>query len=130
MTAIIAHKIDLELRNGNQDFLIDGYPRTVESAELFERVISKPAMVPVLDCSKEVAEARFVDRKRGDDDAAVFAKRYEEYQRLNPQICARYANVERKVSCKTPPTCVIALTTDSWTQARTKQRRMEDFVGF
>ncbi|KAK5129841.1 hypothetical protein LTR08_002778 [Meristemomyces frigidus] len=75
ITAIIAHKIRLERGHGNGHFLIDGFPRTVEVAESFEREVAKANMVLMLECSKEVAKARFVNRKRGDDDAAVFGQR-------------------------------------------------------
>ncbi|KAK5122573.1 hypothetical protein LTR85_003836 [Meristemomyces frigidus] len=91
VAAVVAHKVDQE-RSRHHVFLIDGFPRTLESAAAFERVVATPSHVLLLECPKDVAKARFVQRKRGDDDGDIFEKRYEEFQRLNGEIVARYTH--------------------------------------
>ena len=99
MAAIILHKIHVEERDyGKRPILIDGYPRTIECAELFEREVGEPVMVVMFECPKDIARARFVSRKRGNDDADFFEERYARHAALYPEICARYASVAQKVS--------------------------------
>ena len=40
IVGILAHKISLENRRGHKLIIIDGFPRTEASAELFEQVVS------------------------------------------------------------------------------------------
>lgn len=71
--------------------LLDGFPRSPESAQLADDVLGAPRKVLFFDCPREVAEARFLDRKRSADDGRdVFAFRYEEFEKLNGPILAKY----------------------------------------
>ena len=122
-TAVIAHMIGLEQQRegGKRHFLIDGYPRTVPAAVLFELDIGKPAMVVLFECPKDVAGSRFVNRQReDDDDAGMFERRYGEFERLNPEIWERYAEVGKKVSSHVESEALMQILT--WT-ARHKCRR-------
>ncbi|KAK8047825.1 hypothetical protein PG996_015889 [Apiospora saccharicola] len=77
-------------------WLIDGFPRNLETALAFEKTAStvlplpslttclgqlgKPDMVIVLECERATAEARFLKRGRESaDDKERFARRYAEY---------------------------------------------------
>ncbi|KAK4542857.1 hypothetical protein LTR36_006046 [Oleoguttula mirabilis] len=98
VAAVVAHKINKERNDGHRRFLVDSFPRNLETAEAFERRVAHPTAVLLFVCPKHVAKTRFVERMRGDDDSAIFEKRYEEYQRLNGDILARYAPVLKTLS--------------------------------
>ncbi|CAG8981305.1 hypothetical protein HYALB_00005105 [Hymenoscyphus albidus] len=60
--------------------LIDGFPRSKAQGEAFEAELVAPRLVLLFRCDKEVARKRYLDRKRGKDDNAMFEKRYHEYE--------------------------------------------------
>jgi UMP-CMP kinase len=92
IAAIVKHKIKPEMKAEQTRFLIDGYPRQVQSAELFEQHFGVPAKVFLFSCTQEKAKQRFLRRKRGADDEKVFEWRYEEFKRNNTAIISRYHN--------------------------------------
>ncbi|KAI0442819.1 P-loop containing nucleoside triphosphate hydrolase protein [Xylaria telfairii] len=61
-------------------WLIDGFPRNMETALAFEEKVSKPVKVITLECLRAIAEGRFLRRGREKiDDEKRFDKRYSEY---------------------------------------------------
>lgn len=73
--------------------LVDGFPRSLESAKLADDALGAPHKVLFFDLPREIAEARFLDRKRSADDGRdVFAMRYAEFERLNGLIIERYSD--------------------------------------
>ncbi|KAI1386384.1 P-loop containing nucleoside triphosphate hydrolase protein [Hypoxylon trugodes] len=74
---ILKHKVNTAPEDA---WLIDGFPRNIETALAFEAKVAKPVMVIVLDCSREVAMRRFLARGREtSDDEERFNRRYDEY---------------------------------------------------
>ncbi|KAI1208192.1 P-loop containing nucleoside triphosphate hydrolase protein [Annulohypoxylon truncatum] len=66
--------------DGTITWLIDGFPRNMETALAFEEKIGKPAKVIVLECTRENAQQRFLHRSREkNDNGDKFEKRYSEY---------------------------------------------------
>ena len=70
------------------------------------KVVS-PTFVINLDCPKDVAKQRFLDRARGDDSPEIFDQRYAEFHGNNPQILQRYGNIVHTV--RSIPPSLIAL---------------------
>jgi adenylate kinase family enzyme len=69
-------------------FLIDGFPRKFDQAQMFEEGIAKARRVLYFDCSEATMEARLVARGaagsgRSDDDIETIRKRF----RVNKEQC-------------------------------------------
>ncbi len=74
----------LELIDTKQEFVLDGFPRTVPQADwLLEQVhagrFSLSAVVH-LTASEDVVRSRLLDRARQDDNEDAIAKRFSEYR--------------------------------------------------
>ncbi|XP_038180762.1 adenylate kinase isoenzyme 1-like [Arvicola amphibius] len=70
-------------------FLIDGFPRELEQAKEFERIVGRaPNAVMVFDCSMETMVRRVLRRgqveHRADDSESTIRKRLETYYTLAP----------------------------------------------
>jgi len=86
----------------NPIILVDGFPRSLESAALANARWGMPRNVLFFDCPRELAEARFLNRKRSSDDSAeVFQKRYDEFERLNGEIMEMYGDIVVRVDTET-----------------------------
>ncbi|TGJ83837.1 hypothetical protein E0Z10_g4920 [Xylaria hypoxylon] len=82
LTPILKHRINStpNEEGATTVWLIDGFPRSLETAPAFEKEIGKPVKVITLECSREVAARRFLSRGREKvDDDKRFSKRYDEY---------------------------------------------------
>ncbi|KAI0838125.1 P-loop containing nucleoside triphosphate hydrolase protein [Hypoxylon sp. FL0890] len=80
--------------NKSLPLLIDGFPRNLQQAVLFEEKIGKPVKVIILQCAHDTARARFLLRKREDgDDEKRFEMRYSEYLETMKAICERYKGI-------------------------------------
>lgn len=80
----------LNLINPNQEFVLDGFPRTTVQADwLLEQVhsgrLSLTAVVN-LDASEDVVKSRLMARGRQDDTEESIAKRFEEYRTVTLPI--------------------------------------------
>jgi len=84
--------------------LVDGFPRSRESAVLADARWGAPHLVLLFHCPRELAEARFLKRERSADDSAeVFRKRYDEFERLNGEIVDMYRATLIRVDTETLP---------------------------
>ncbi|XP_010551751.1 PREDICTED: UMP-CMP kinase 3-like [Tarenaya hassleriana] len=66
--------------NGNEKFLIDGFPRNEENRAAFENVTKiEPKFVLFFDCSEEEMERRLLNRNQGrdDDNIETIRKRFK-----------------------------------------------------
>lgn len=87
---------------GNPIVLVDGFPRSLESAALANARWGVPHHVLFFDCPRELAEARFMNRKRSSDDSVeIFQRRYDEFERLNGEILKMYGDTVVRVDTKT-----------------------------
>lgn len=80
----------LNLINPNQEFVLDGFPRTTIQADwLLDQVhsgrLSLTAVVN-LDASEDVVKSRLMARGRQDDTEESIAKRFEEYRTVTLPI--------------------------------------------
>lgn len=119
MVEMLRYKLAEEKNNGCTTFVIDGFPRSDESAQEFEDKvgygrkvaanevcctnggilqIGKPSMVLLFTCPKAVAESRFLGRGREDgDDGKMFERRVAEFEVNNRLIVKRYNELAKEV---------------------------------
>jgi adenylate kinase family enzyme len=86
----------------NPIILVDGFPRSLESAAMADARWGAPQTVLFFDCPRELAEVRFLKRKRSvDDNVEIFRKRYNEFERLKGEIMEMYKDTVARVDTET-----------------------------
>lgn len=86
----------------NPIILVDGFPRTHESALLADARWGMPYSVLFFDCPRELAEARFLKRRRSADDSVeIFRTRYGQFERLHGEIMEMYSDIIARVDTTT-----------------------------
>lgn len=87
----------LELINVNDEFVLDGFPRTVTQAEwLLNQVkLGRLEMTSVfhLTASKAVVESRLKERGRQDDTKGAIKARFDEFESITKPILQHFAQV-------------------------------------
>ncbi|KAI0965118.1 P-loop containing nucleoside triphosphate hydrolase protein [Xylaria arbuscula] len=79
-------------------WLIDGFPRDMEQALAFEEKLGKPVRVIILECTRDVAQHRFLNRGRERaDDLERFNRRYDEYVENMKEIRPHYTNITQSI---------------------------------
>ena len=85
----LADKI-FHMINVNEDFILDGFPRTIEQAEWLvaqhKAGLIKISTVLHLEASEEVVATRLLERGRQDDTREAIAARFEEYRTITLPI--------------------------------------------
>ncbi|XP_062174296.1 UMP-CMP kinase 3-like isoform X2 [Alnus glutinosa] len=79
--------------NGNDKFLIDGFPRNEENRAAFEDVTKiEPAFVLFFDCSEEEMERRLLSRNQGreDDNIETIRKRFKVFLESSLPVIEHY----------------------------------------
>ncbi|KAH5488612.1 hypothetical protein HBI52_232980 [Parastagonospora nodorum] len=92
LAPILRAQIEYE-REGSRVLLIDDFPRRLDQAEPVEALVGRPIMVLFFNCPEQVAMNRFLTRKlagREKDDGEMFTKRFQEFDKLNPDIVEHY----------------------------------------
>ncbi|KAG0629406.1 hypothetical protein M758_1G101400 [Ceratodon purpureus] len=111
VTLELIKKAMTEGKKTAKGFLIDGFPRAVDQAELFEKKVGRPRLVVFLECPKAVMEERLLKRGessgRSDDNMATIIKRFNTYHRESMPVMKFYEKMEPdvvlKVSSVPPP---------------------------
>jgi adenylate kinase len=71
------------IKSGEKRFLIDGFPRALDQAEIFERDVKPAELVLYFDCPEPVMEERLLGRGktsgRSDDNADTIKKRFHTF---------------------------------------------------
>jgi adenylate kinase family enzyme len=94
--------------------LIDGFPRALDQAGMFERLICAPELVLFFDCPEDVMEARLLKRGessgRADDNAETIRKRFHTFVQQSLPVVAAYERrgLAARVSATAPPDEVYA----------------------
>nr|GMC82506.1 UMP-CMP kinase 3 [Ipomoea batatas] len=84
--------------NGNDKFLIDGFPRNEENRAAFERVTGiQPDFVLFFDCPEEEMEKRLLSRNQGreDDNIETIRKRFKVYMESSLPVIEYYKSKEK-----------------------------------
>ncbi len=91
----------LELIDTNNEFVLDGFPRTIAQANwLLDQIHKgrfKLSAVINLAASKEVVRGRLLERGRLDDTDEVIDKRFKEYQEISLPIIDHFRAEGAKV---------------------------------
>lgn len=96
------------------DILIDGFPRALDQAGMFERGIMAPEIVLFFDCPEEVMEARLLKRGetsgRADDNADTIRKRFRTFVEQSLPVVEKYEKRGKavRISATSPPDEVYA----------------------
>jgi len=97
-------------------FLVDGFPRSREQAESFERLAGQPAFVLFFDCPEDAMRSRLLERGkssgRSDDNAETIVKRFRTFQEQSLPVVLDYKarGLLREVSAVPPRDEVYATT--------------------
>ncbi|XP_024538873.1 adenylate kinase isoenzyme 5 [Selaginella moellendorffii] len=98
-------------KSERKHFLIDGFPRSVDQAQLFEKKIGKPNLVIYLECPFKVMQERLLKRGetsgRSDDNMETIKKRFETYRKESFPVVRFYEkvpNLLKTVSSAMSPT--------------------------
>jgi adenylate kinase family enzyme len=87
---------------GTSIVLVDGFPRDPKSIPLAQPKSGDPVRVLFFDCPRDLAEARFLERRRSADDSVeIFRGRYDEFERLNKPILEFYVDKVVRVGTDT-----------------------------
>ncbi|XP_047327510.1 UMP-CMP kinase 3-like [Impatiens glandulifera] len=84
------------LKNANDKFLIDGFPRNEENRAAFELVTGiSPAFVLCLDCPEEDMEKRLLGRNQGreDDNIVTIRKRFKVFLESSLPVIEYYDSI-------------------------------------
>ncbi|KAG0579308.1 hypothetical protein KC19_4G089500 [Ceratodon purpureus] len=111
VTLKLIKKAMKENRNSTTGFLIDGFPRAVDQAEVFEKKVGRPKLVVFLDCPREEMEKRLLKRGetsgRSDDNMDTILKRFDTFLLESMPVVKYYDNLQPglviKVSSVPPP---------------------------
>ncbi|KAL1190880.1 putative UMP-CMP kinase 1 [Cardamine amara subsp. amara] len=93
--------------NGNDKFLIDGFPRNEENRIVFENLAKiEPAFVLFFDCPEEELERRIMNRNQGreDDNIETIKKRFKVFVESTLPIASYYESKGklRKINAAKP----------------------------
>ncbi|KAI1089828.1 P-loop containing nucleoside triphosphate hydrolase protein [Rostrohypoxylon terebratum] len=85
-------------------WLIDGFPRNMETALAFDEKFGEPAAVIVLECAADTARSRFLARRREETDNEVkFGERHSEYLQNMEALCKHYEGKVQTCSMEGSP---------------------------
>ncbi|KAI8854164.1 adenylate kinase-domain-containing protein [Chytridium lagenaria] len=90
-----------DLNEGGEDCTVDGFPRAVDQAQLFESTISLPSRVLFFNCPLETLEARLLERGktsgRADDNLDTIRKRFQTFQEQSLPVVEYYGDAVAKI---------------------------------
>ncbi|CAJ2511962.1 Uu.00g075870.m01.CDS01 [Anthostomella pinea] len=99
---VLEHKIASTTPSGDSGataWLIDGFPRSLETALTFEEKIGRPVRIVTLECARENARSRFLNRGREKaDDRERFDRRFDEYVVNMEAIREHYGGITDAIS--------------------------------
>ncbi|MCJ1232039.1 hypothetical protein MMC12_008720 [Toensbergia leucococca] len=91
---ILSKKIEETAGKDYRAIILDGFPRCLSQGQQFEGLVRNVAVVIQLNCPREIAKRRFLDRKLPgrlhQDDEAMFTKRVSEFEQENDEIAHFY----------------------------------------
>eukprot|EP00878_Enallax_costatus_P006434 GHUV01006746.1.p1 GENE.GHUV01006746.1~~GHUV01006746.1.p1 ORF type:complete len:269 (+),score=100.18 GHUV01006746.1:174-980(+) len=109
MEVIIGLLRSAMIKSGSKQFLIDGFPRALDQADMFERMVKPAELVLAFDCPEEVMEQRLLKRGetsgRSDDNAETIRKRFATFVEQSMPVISHYEQLGKchKISAVPPP---------------------------
>ncbi|KAF5373093.1 hypothetical protein D9758_001759 [Tetrapyrgos nigripes] len=99
MAAAIAEKAGAGWADGKGRFLVDGFPRKMDQAEMFEEQVCPASMVLFFDTTEEVMLARLLERGktsgREDDNVESIKKRFRTYKEQTMPVIEHYEKANK-----------------------------------
>ncbi|KAG0672917.1 bifunctional uridylate/adenylate kinase [Pichia californica] len=95
-------------KNGGRNFLIDGFPRKMDQALSFEKIVSEGKLVLYFECPEEVMLQRLLNRGktsgRADDNLESIKKRFTTFIQTSMPVVEYFADQNKvvKVNCNEP----------------------------
>ncbi|CAM6022048.1 unnamed protein product [Sphagnum balticum] len=84
--------------NNAKGYLIDGFPRALDQAQAFDKLVGRPTLVIFLECPQDVMEKRLLKRGetsgRSDDNLNTIIKRFETFQKESLPVIAFYRKLK------------------------------------
>eukprot|EP00088_Acartia_fossae_P009055 TRINITY_DN14371_c0_g1_i1.p1 TRINITY_DN14371_c0_g1~~TRINITY_DN14371_c0_g1_i1.p1 ORF type:complete len:189 (-),score=59.51 TRINITY_DN14371_c0_g1_i1:191-757(-) len=81
-------------------FLIDGFPASIEQADIFESEIGSPTKILALEAHEEVLKGRLKDRGNFDDRAESIAKRIQLFVEKTRPVIDKYKKIVKQVNAE------------------------------
>jgi len=81
-------------------FLIDGFPASLEQADIFEREIGSPNKIIALEVNEEVLKGRLKDRGNFDDRVDSIAKRIQLFVEKTRPVIEKYKKIVKQISAE------------------------------
>eukprot|EP00877_Chromochloris_zofingiensis_P005325 jgi/Chrzof1/14794/Cz09g16130.t1 len=97
------------INSGAKEFLIDGFPRALDQADAFERMVKPCEMVLFFDCPEDEMERRLLKRGetsgRSDDNAETIKKRFHTFIDQSMPVIEHYEHQGKahRISAVPPP---------------------------
>lgn len=99
--------------NGTK-FLLDGFPRSVEQAKAYEKVLGLPSAILYLDLSEDEMKNRLLNRGltsgRADDNEETIVKRFQSFKNISFPVLGYYKEINssliKKISAAPEPKVV------------------------
>jgi len=79
-------------------FLVDGFPATIEQAQLFEKTVGSPVKIIVFEMKDELMRVRLEGRGNFDDQKEAIKKRIDNYNEGTKPVIKAYSNLVKTVS--------------------------------
>jgi len=84
--------------DSTQGFIIDGFPASLEQAQMFEERIGSPSKILVLEVHEEVLKGRLKSRGNFDDGDETILKRLQLFSQKTRPVIDNYAKTAKKVN--------------------------------
>ncbi|GME68797.1 unnamed protein product [[Candida] boidinii] len=125
--ALLKNAIDENLKKGKTRFLVDGFPRKMDQAKMFENTVVRSQFTLYFECPEEVMLRRLLERGktsgRADDNIESIKKRFRTFTETSYPVVEYYEKQGRvcKVQCDQPVDEVYSKVVDALNQRGIKK---------
>ena len=125
--ALLKNAIDENLKKGKTRFLVDGFPRKMDQAKMFENTVVRSQFTLYFECPEEVMLRRLLERGktsgRADDNIESIKKRFRTFTETSYPVVEYYEKQGRvcQVKCDQPVDEVYAKVVDALNQRGIKK---------
>jgi len=89
-------------------FLVDGFPATMEQAQLFEKTVGSPVKIIVFEMNDELMRVRLEGRGNFDDRKDAIRKRIDNYNEGTKPVIQAYSKLVKSVNADQSPDAVFS----------------------
>merc|ERR1712116_122825 len=99
-------------------FLVDGFPATMEQAQLFEKTVGSPVKIIVFEVNDELMRVRLEGRGNFDDRKDAIRKRIDNYNEEPSQLSKLTPSLSSLLMRTRVPTPYFLMCVRSWSRER------------